>query len=57
MPWRMFVRARLDDKTILVYQAPNLFNLLPRSLFRSDEAWERARELVREKVNPERPGG
>lgn len=57
VPWRMFVRARMDDRTLLIYQAPNLFNLLPRRLFRSDEDWRRARELVREKVKPGGAGG
>jgi hypothetical protein len=50
LPWRFVVKARMDDRTILVYQAPNLFNLLPRGLFASDDEWRRARELVREKV-------
>lgn len=57
VPWRLFVRARMDHRTILVYQAPNLFNLLQRSLFQSDEDWRRAQELVREKVTPGRGGG
>lgn len=46
LPWRMVVRARIDEGMILLYQGPRLFNLLPRRLFASDDDWRRAQALA-----------
>ena len=47
MAWDQFVRVREGRDFLLLYQAPNLFNILAREFFESDDAWETARRFAR----------
>jgi hypothetical protein len=42
LTWDQFVRIREDRDFLLLYQAPNLFSILPREFFESDTDWETA---------------
>ena len=46
MTWDRFVRIREGKGVILLYQGPNLFNILAREFFESDPDWDSARRLT-----------
>jgi hypothetical protein len=46
LTWDQFVRIREDKDFLLLYQAPNLFSILPRDFFESDADWEAARRFA-----------
>ena len=46
LTWDQFVRIREGKDFVLLYQAPNLFNIIAREFFDSDAAWETARRFA-----------
>ena len=46
MTWDQFVRIKDGDDCVLLYHAPNLFNILAREFFESDDAWKTARAFA-----------
>jgi len=49
-PWRFFVRVKADRHVLLLYTAPNVFHIIPRSFFRTDEEFRLATVAVKEWV-------
>ena len=50
IPWDRLHQWRASDSILLVYQSSNIFLLLPRRFFVSDEAWRSASDLVAAKL-------
>lgn len=50
VPWRFFVRVKADHRVLLLYTAPNVFHILPRSFFCTDEEFRLATVTVKEWV-------
>jgi YcxB-like protein len=46
MAWDRFVRVRQGKGVILLYQGPNVFNMLAREFFESEADWDSARRLT-----------
>jgi hypothetical protein len=46
MTWDRFIGRREGKDVVLLYQAPNLFNILAREFFESDADWETARRFT-----------
>jgi hypothetical protein len=49
--WASFIKVKELPDLLLLYQAPNLFNIVPREFFASTADWEYTRELIRARVN------
>lgn len=48
IPWRYFRRVKADSKVMLLYTAPNLFQVIPRSFFENEEQFAQAVVQVKE---------
>ena len=56
LPWETFYRAALSSDMILLHTSAQLFRILSRDFFASEDDWTRLSELVRAKVPIKRPG-
>ena len=52
IPWEMFAKWKANKHILLVYQADNLFHLLPVRLFPSQEGYAELQQLLAEKIGP-----
>ncbi len=50
--WQLFQKFDSDEDLYLLYQAPHLFNMIPRSAFHSEEQEEAFRMLLEINVRP-----
>ena len=50
LPWSRFIKMKESDDLVLLYQAPNLFNIVPKEFFASPQQWADARALVHLKI-------
>ena len=48
IPWRKFVKVKFKDELVMLYRGPNIFNMLPKEFFRSEEDWNNAVDLIRQ---------
>jgi hypothetical protein len=48
--WTMFLKYKQSPTLVLLYQSPLVFNLFPRSFFRTDEDWNGFLTLVKDRV-------
>ena len=49
LPWSKFVKYKIDDRTILLYQGPNLFHVIADEFFATRDDWVKVRQLISEK--------
>ena len=49
IPWSKFVKYKIDDRTVLLYQAPNLFHVIAEEFFATTDDWIRVRRLIVDK--------
>jgi hypothetical protein len=45
IPWSEFVKVLANGDTLLLYRAPNMFQILSERFFQSADDWQKAREL------------
>jgi hypothetical protein len=48
VPWSKFIKVLADDEIVLLYRGPNMFNIMAKDFFNSDEEWQQARKLALE---------
>ena len=48
--WGAFVRHKMSDDMVILYQHKTAFNMVPRSFLASEEDWQRFQRLVQEVV-------
>jgi hypothetical protein len=48
--WSMFLKYKQSPQLVLLYQSPLVFNLFPRSFFRTEHEWHAFLELVQQHV-------
>jgi hypothetical protein len=46
IPWSKFVKYKINDRTVLLYQAPNLFHVIAEEFFATTDDWIRVRRLI-----------
>jgi hypothetical protein len=49
VPWPKFVKYKIDDRVILLYQGPNIFHLIAAEFFATRDDWIKARQLIVDK--------
>ena len=52
--WKIYTKFMETPKLFMLYQSKNLFNLIPKRAFNSDEEIEEFRELLRTKIGTPR---
>ncbi len=50
IPWKNFIFRKETGDLVLLYQATNLFNVIPREFFSSEDSWRDARAVIEQRV-------
>ena len=50
VPWERFVKYKMRDDLILLYQGPNIFNVVAREFFASADDWAGAQRIISERA-------
>jgi hypothetical protein len=50
VPWERFVKYKMQEGLILLYQGPNIFNVVAREFFASAEDWAKAQRIISERA-------
>jgi hypothetical protein len=54
LKWKVYIKFMETPKSFMLYQSKNMFNLIPKRAFDSDEQIEEFRELLRAKIGTPR---
>ena len=49
VPWERFVKYKMNDDLVLLYQGPNIFNLVAGEFFTTADDWAQARRIIVER--------
>jgi hypothetical protein len=56
LPWEQFTKTRSADGILLLYTSPEMFYILARDEFETDEAWKQAESFVIERMAKTKKG-